>query len=147
MITIVDTLLIVDLHPWTSIFRAWKTRIDLILAKNKVLDIVKVKIVEPIDNARKEKFKEDGITAICLIVDSIRDYLIPYVSKLENSKAMYDALTNLFTINNIGLVMSLKNELCDVRMTNDDIVASYFVRISQLRCQLQSIDEVIKRNL
>jgi hypothetical protein len=27
-------------------FRAWKTRIDLILAKNKVLDIVKGKIVK-----------------------------------------------------------------------------------------------------
>jgi hypothetical protein len=30
-----------------SDFRAWKTRIDLILAKNKVLDIVKGKIMEP----------------------------------------------------------------------------------------------------
>jgi hypothetical protein len=30
-----------------SNFRAWNTRIDLIIAKNKVLDIVKGKIVEP----------------------------------------------------------------------------------------------------
>jgi len=30
-----------------SNFRVWKTRIDLILDKNKVLDIVKGKIVEP----------------------------------------------------------------------------------------------------
>jgi hypothetical protein len=30
-----------------SNFKAWKTRIDLILAENKVLDIVKGKIVEP----------------------------------------------------------------------------------------------------
>jgi hypothetical protein len=30
-----------------SNFRAWNTRIDLILAKNKVLDIVKGKIMEP----------------------------------------------------------------------------------------------------
>jgi hypothetical protein len=30
-----------------SNFRAWKTRIDLILSKNKVFDIVKGKIVEP----------------------------------------------------------------------------------------------------
>ena len=30
-----------------SNFIAWKTRIDLILAKNKVLDILKGKIVEP----------------------------------------------------------------------------------------------------
>jgi type II secretory pathway component HofQ len=30
-----------------SNFKAWKTRIDLIVAKNKVLDIVKANIVEP----------------------------------------------------------------------------------------------------
>jgi hypothetical protein len=30
-----------------SNFRSWRTRIDLILAKNKVLDIVKGKIMEP----------------------------------------------------------------------------------------------------
>ena len=30
-----------------SNFKAWKTRIDLILAKNKVLNIVKGKIVKP----------------------------------------------------------------------------------------------------
>jgi len=37
----------------------------------------------------------------------------------------------------------MKNELRDVRMTNDDIVASCFIRISQLRDQLQANDEVI----
>jgi hypothetical protein len=31
----------------TSNFIAWKTRIDLILAKNKVLDIMKGNIMEP----------------------------------------------------------------------------------------------------
>ena len=36
-------------------FRAWKTRIDLILAKNKVLDIMKGKIVEPEFEEGKEK--------------------------------------------------------------------------------------------
>jgi hypothetical protein len=38
-----------------SNFRAWKTRIDLILAKNKVLDIMKRKIMEPQFEEGKEK--------------------------------------------------------------------------------------------
>jgi hypothetical protein len=38
-----------------SNFRAWKTRIDLILAKNKVLDIVKGKIVKPEFEEGEEK--------------------------------------------------------------------------------------------
>ena len=56
---------------------------------------------------------------------------------------MYDALTNLFSVRNIGQVMSLKNELCDMKMNDDDSITSYFVRISQLRDQLQAIEEII----
>jgi hypothetical protein len=41
-----------------------------------------------------------------------------------------DALTNLFLVRNIRQVMSLKNELCDMKMNDDDNITSYFVRIS-----------------
>jgi hypothetical protein len=136
-----------------SNFKAWKTRIDLILAKNKVLDIVKGKIVEPQFEEGKEKepqnvavmekFKDNDINAMSIIVDSIKDHLIPYISHLDSSKKMYDALTNLFSVRNIGHVMSLKNELCDTKMNDDDNTTSYFVRISQLRDQLQVIEEII----
>jgi hypothetical protein len=86
-----------------SKFKAWKTRIDLILAKNKVLDIVKGKIVEPMFEEGKEKepqnvaimekFKDDDIDAMSIIVDSINDHLIPYISHLDSLTKMYYALT------------------------------------------------------
>jgi hypothetical protein len=120
-----------------SNFRAWKTRIDLILAKNKVLDIVKGKIVkpefeegkekEPQNIAAMEKFKDGDINAMSIIVDSIKYHLIPYISHLDSLKKMYDALTNLFSVRNIGQVMSLKNELRDMKMNDDDNITSYFV--------------------
>ena len=56
---------------------------------------------------------------------------------------MYDALTKLFTIKNIGQVASLKNELRTTNMTKDDIVPSFFVRISRIRDELQAIDELV----
>jgi hypothetical protein len=139
-----------------SNFKAWKTRIDLILAKNKVLDIVKGKIMEPQFEAGKEKepqnvavmekFKDNDINAMSIIVDSVKYHLIPYISHLDSSKKMYDALTNLFSVKNIGQVMSLKNELRDMKMNDDDSITSYFVRISQLRDQLQAIEEIISEN-
>jgi hypothetical protein len=39
--------------------------------------------------------------------------------------------------------MSLKHELCDMKMNDEDNITSYFVRISQLRDQLQAIEEII----
>jgi hypothetical protein len=123
-----------------SNFRAWKTRIDLILAENKLLDIVKGKIVKPkfeegkekeLQNvAAMEKFKDCDINAMSIIVESIKDHLIPYISHLDSSKKMYDALTNLFLVRNIGQVMSLKNELRDMKMNDEESITSYFVRIS-----------------
>jgi hypothetical protein len=77
-----------------SNFKAWKTRIDLILAKNKVLDIMKGKIVtpefieveekEPQNIAAMETFKDVDINSMSIIVDSMKDHLIPYISHLDS---------------------------------------------------------------
>jgi hypothetical protein len=77
-----------------------------------------------------EKFKNNDINAMSIIVDSVKYHLIPYISHLDSSKKMYDALTNLFSIINFGQVMSPKNELCDIKMNDDDSITSYLVRIS-----------------
>jgi hypothetical protein len=86
-----------------------------------VLDIVKGKIVEPQFEEGKdkepqnvaimEKFKENDTDAMSIIVESEKHHLIPYISHLDSSKKMYDALINIFSVKNIGQVMSLKNEL------------------------------------
>ena len=79
-----------------------------------------------------EKFKDDNINTMSIILDSKKYHLIPYISHLESSKKMYDSLTNLFLVRKIGQAMSLKNELYDMKMNDDDSITSYFVRISQL---------------
>jgi hypothetical protein len=87
-----------------SNFRAWKTRIDLILANNKVLDIMKGNIVkldfkegeekEPQNVVAMEKFKDVDINAMSIIVVSIKYHLIPYISHIDSSKNMYDSRTS-----------------------------------------------------
>jgi hypothetical protein len=39
--------------------------------------------------------------------------------------------------------MSLNNELREMKMNDDDSITSYIVRISQLKYQLQEIEEII----
>jgi hypothetical protein len=60
-----------------SNFKSWKTRIDLILAKSKVLDIVKGKIVKlEFEEGKKEtqnvvvmeNFKDGDVNAMSIIV-------------------------------------------------------------------------------
>lgn len=66
-----------------SNYRAWKKRINLILKKNKVLVLVKGKVKKPTNessDAEKTKFREIKILAMTLMVDGIKDNLIPYIS-------------------------------------------------------------------
>jgi hypothetical protein len=93
-----------------------------------------------------EKFKDGDINAMSIIVDCIKYHLIPYISHIDSSKKIYDALTNLFLVRNIGQIMSLKNDLRDMSMNDDDSITSYFVRISQLRDQLQATEEITSEN-
>jgi len=78
-----------------------------------------------------------------LMVERIKDNLVPYSSNIDHAQEMYEALTKLFTIKNIGQVASLKNELRTTKMTKDDTVASLFVRISRIRDEIQAIDEIL----
>ena len=67
-------------------FRAWKYRIGLILQENDLNKYVKEEVSEPEEAEAKEKHKKDMIKAQRIIVDSIKDHLIPQVSSKKTPK-------------------------------------------------------------
>lgn len=56
---------------------------------------------------------------------------------------MYETLSKLFNIRNISHVASFKNEPRNTKMTKEDTVATFFVKIFRLGDDLLSIDEII----
>jgi hypothetical protein len=67
-------------------FCAWKYRIDMILEENDLASFVKEEVPKPNDAAEKAKHLKDMIRAKRIIVDSIKDHLIPYVSSKTTLK-------------------------------------------------------------
>ena len=57
-----------------------------------------------------------------IIVDSIKDHLIPQVSSLKTPKDMFDALTKLFEGKNINRKMTLRNRLKNVKIQNVETI-------------------------
>ena len=57
-----------------------------------------------------------------IIVDSIKDHLIPQVSSLKTPKAMFDALNKLFEGKNINQKMTLRNQLKNVKIQNEETI-------------------------
>jgi len=54
--------------------------------------------------------------AMTLMVEGIKDNLAPFITNINHAQEMYEALSKLFTIKNIGQVASLKNELRTMKM-------------------------------
>ena len=79
-----------------------------------------------------------------IISDSIKDHLIPQVSSLKTPKAMFDALTKLFEGKNINRKMTLRNQLKNVKIQNAETIQSYFTRVSQIKEQLEAVDEEVE---
>ena len=61
-------------------FRAWKYRSMLILEDNDLEGFIKEEVAEPEGDEAKAKHKKDMMKAKRIIVDSIKDNLIPRVS-------------------------------------------------------------------
>ena len=57
---------------------------------------------------------------------------------------MFDALTKLFEGKNINQKMTLRNQLKNVKIQNVETIQSYFTRVSQIKEQIEIVDEEVE---
>ena len=83
-------------------FWAWKCRIYLILEENDLDKYTSKEFPEPEGDEANATHKKKLVKDMRMIVDSIKDHLIPDVSSLKTPKEVFDALTKLFEGKNIN---------------------------------------------
>ena len=66
------------------------------------------------------------------------------MSSLNTPKAIFDALTKLFEGKNINRKMTLRNQMKNVKIQNAETIQSYFTRVSQIKEQLEAVDEEVE---
>ena len=57
---------------------------------------------------------------------------------------MFESLTKLFEWKNIHWKMALRNYLKNVKIQNAETIHSYFTRVSQIKEQLEAVDEEVE---
>jgi len=126
-------------------YLAWKKRIYLILIENEVIEYVKGSISKPPQEQSQalSKYMKGGIRAQRILIESIKDSLIPNVAKLKTSKEIYDKLVELFSVSIVGEIISLRTELYKMKVSKEEGVASYLMKVSQTRDQLQGLGETM----
>ena len=76
-----------------------------------------------------------------IIVDYIKENLIPQVSSKDTPKEMYDSLSRMYEGRNIKKKMNLRAQLKSTKMSKGESIQAYFTRVSQFKEQLKSIGE------
>lgn len=66
------------------------------------------------------KYNKDETMAQRTLIESIKDPLIPYVSKLKTFKEIYDKMVELFSVSPNGEVISLCNELYKMNISKEE---------------------------
>ena len=73
-------------------------------------------VLVPEGDEAKDLHKKKLVMEKTIIVDYIKDHLIPHMYYLKTPKSMFDALTKLFEGNNINQKMTLRNQLKNVKI-------------------------------
>ena len=121
-------------------FIPWNSRVLILLEENDLLQCVNEKVLEPEVGEDKPRWRKNDAKARRILVDSVRDHLVPQISEKTTAMKMFKTLKKLFEHNNINVTLTL-NKLLNMKMTKSENIASYFMRITELRDKLKSSGE------
>jgi len=78
-----------------------------------------------------------------LILDGVRDPLIPHLAEKKTTKEMWEALKNLYEAKNENRKMALKDKLHSIKMTMGESVVPYLTQLTQVKNELAVVGKVI----
>jgi hypothetical protein len=111
-------------------FSPWKHRIVLLLEDFELWDIVDSSVTIPTDATQLDEFKKKNVKAKRIILDAIKDRLIPHGLGKTHAFEMWDSLTKLYQTSNKNRKMVLQEKLRSTKMTKTDTVSSYLTKIT-----------------
>ena len=96
-----------------SNFGVWKARLSLLLEENGIKDYATIGVVVPTDATPLATYKKEDAKARRIILDGVKDHIVPHISELDTVKKMWDAILNLYqnstTNRKMILIDKLKN--------------------------------------
>jgi hypothetical protein len=127
-----------------SNYLQWKVRITSVLKENKLWSFVNTIVPVPAsDPIALDVHEVKEAKAQRIILDGVRDHLIPHLDEKQTTKDMWDALKNLYEAKNENRKMALRDKLHSTRMAKGESVASYLTQVAHVKDELAVVGEVI----
>ncbi len=78
-----------------------------------------------------------------IILDAIKDHVIPIIGEKTCAYEMFDALIKTFQSSNENRKMVLKEKLKCIRMAKGECVTSYLTQIKQVKDEVAAVGEAV----
>ena len=124
---------------WTP----WKARIVSLLEECELWEIVEQAVTLPTDPILLSEFKKKNVRAKRIILDSVKDHIIPHVVRKDYAYQMWESLSNLYQNSNQNRKMVLREKLRSTKMARGESVTSYCTRVSQVSDELVVVGEMV----
>jgi hypothetical protein len=107
----VSTLIVEDMLEGATNFLAWKARILLLWEENDLKEYVEMVILDPKDVQELAAHRKREVKAKWVLLDSMKDHLIPHIFEKKTTKNMYAALVGLYRSENASRKLILRYQL------------------------------------
>jgi hypothetical protein len=97
----------------------------LVLMENGIWEFSNTQITPPTDATDLVIHNQRDVKSRHIILDGVKDHLIPHLSGKKTARDMWEALKSLFQRKNENHKMVLREKLRDTKMTGSDTVTSY----------------------
>eukprot|EP00253_Pinus_taeda_P014291 PITA_14291 len=93
----------------------------------------------PVDPVANERYEEEITKAKCIILDGVKDHVVPHIAEKETIKEMWDTLKTLYQQTSVRRKMLLENQLRSYQMQKGEQIDVFIGRLKEIRDQLASI--------
>src|SRR5271156_6305871 len=112
-------------------FFSWRIRILTLLQELELDSYVEEDIKLPEDEPDKSTWKRRNNKAKKIIIDAVKDHILPSIARLKTAYEVFKTIQETYEINNTSKLLTLKQQLLNLKINKGETITSYFIRISE----------------
>ena len=117
-------------------FDTWKEMITRTLDVNVAEEHIDSMKVAPTDLADLTARNKIDSRAMLIIMDGVKDHIVPHLSGKKTAAKMWAALESLYQSKNKNRKMVLQERKCSTNMAKGEGVVPYLTRLTQIKDEL-----------
>ena len=100
-----------------------------ILDQHRIKDFALRTVAIPTDPTENKKYADAMARVKCMILDGVKDHVIPHIVEKNTTKEMWDTLTTLYQGTSVQWKMLLENQLRSYQMQKGEQIHPFLLRL------------------